>query len=258
MTLLLGFRGTMTKIPALVSKNFTMKRGTVTMRDRSKNRKPLQRGRNLSIEAIQAIQALKRVSKALIVHEGGGGGGGRESLETVFRSKIRRLIKFDMMAVLEELQKQNEPYLALKVFGEIREEHWYIPQFSVYSDMIRVLASCKLLKEVEQVLVNLQSEKKTFKSDIIGFNHLLMTLIEFGFLESAMDCFRRMQAWGLEPDKSTFSMLIKHLEAKGKVGFSSAVKKEAMECYGALEFLEFGILDAENICDNCDFGPGDA
>lgn len=94
-----------------------MKAGTVTMRDRSKNRKPLQKGRNLSIEAIQAIQALKRVSKASIIHDdvSRGGGGERESLETVFRSKIRRLVKFDMMAVLKELQNQNEPYLALKV-----------------------------------------------------------------------------------------------------------------------------------------------
>ncbi|KAK6119058.1 hypothetical protein DH2020_047208 [Rehmannia glutinosa] len=32
---------------------------SITMRDRSKNRKPLQKGRNLSIEAIQTVQALK-------------------------------------------------------------------------------------------------------------------------------------------------------------------------------------------------------
>lgn len=117
MSLLLPSIPWTTKIPTLMSEKLTMKAGTVTMRDRSKNRKPLQKGRNLSIEAIQAIQALKRVSKASIIHDdvSRGGGGERESLETVFRSKIRRLVKFDMMAVLKELQNQNEPYLALKV-----------------------------------------------------------------------------------------------------------------------------------------------
>lgn len=75
----------------------------VTMRDRSKNPRPLQKGRNLSIEAIQTIQALKRAKK----NEG--------SREQVFDSKFRRLLKLDMMAVLKDLLRQNECLLALKV-----------------------------------------------------------------------------------------------------------------------------------------------
>lgn len=75
----------------------------IKMRDRSKNRKPLQRGRNLSIEAIQAIQSLKRVNQ------------NADLLEQVFDSKFRRLLKFDMMAVLRELLRQNQCFLAMKV-----------------------------------------------------------------------------------------------------------------------------------------------
>ena len=74
------------------------------MRDRGKNRKPLQKGRNLSSEAIQAIQALKRARKS-----------GGAPLEVVLESKIRRLLKIDMMAVLGELQRQDESFLALEV-----------------------------------------------------------------------------------------------------------------------------------------------
>lgn len=77
----------------------------IKMRDRSKNRKPLQRGRNLSIEAIQAVQALKRAHLQNYSH----------SLNQVFESKFRRLLKFDMMAVLRELLRQNQCLLALKV-----------------------------------------------------------------------------------------------------------------------------------------------
>lgn len=73
------------------------------MRDRSKNPRPLQKGRNLSIEAIQTMQALKRAKK----NEG--------SMEQVFDSKFRRLLKLDMMAVLKDLLRQNECLFALKV-----------------------------------------------------------------------------------------------------------------------------------------------
>lgn len=79
-----------------------------TMRDRAKNRKQTQRGRYLSIEAIQAVQALKRAGGLI-----GGGGGG--ALESVLASKVRRLIKGDMVAVLRELLTQGEGLLALQV-----------------------------------------------------------------------------------------------------------------------------------------------
>lgn len=79
---------------------------SITMRDRSKNRKPLQKGRNLSIEAIQTVQALKRAAKHSDV-----------SLEQVYDNNFRRLLKFDMIAVLRELLRQNQCLLALKVSG---------------------------------------------------------------------------------------------------------------------------------------------
>lgn len=86
-------------------------RGTcrITMRDRSSNRRPLQKGRNLSIEAIQTIQALKRANKTKTEEEPSS------LLEQVFVSKFKRLLKLDMMAVLKELLRQNECFLALKV-----------------------------------------------------------------------------------------------------------------------------------------------
>ncbi|XP_034709619.1 uncharacterized protein LOC117932466 isoform X2 [Vitis riparia] len=72
------------------------------MRDRSQNQKPLQRGGSLSIEVIQAVQALKCAKRD------------ESSLEREFESKVRCLLKLDMITVLQQLLNQNECLLALK------------------------------------------------------------------------------------------------------------------------------------------------
>lgn len=74
----------------------------ITMSNRRRERRPLQRGR-ISTETIQAVQALKRAKNDPIL------------LHRLFDSKVRRLIKFDLIALLRELQRQNEALLALQV-----------------------------------------------------------------------------------------------------------------------------------------------
>ncbi|XP_043708946.1 protein THYLAKOID ASSEMBLY 8-like, chloroplastic [Telopea speciosissima] len=200
--------------------------GVITMRDRSKNRKPLQRGRNLSIEAIQTVQALKRAKKDI------------NSLEREMEYKVRRLLKFDLMAVLRELLRQNEPLLALKVFQEVQKEYWYKPQVLLYADMINVLASNGMLEMVERLFLYLKMES-SLDADTEGFTALLKTLIEFGTTRLVMDCFHLMKAVGCEPDKSTFRILIDELELKGETTLSAIVRKEAEKHFGgSLEFLE--------------------
>ncbi|WOK95405.1 pentatricopeptide repeat-containing protein [Canna indica] len=202
---------------------------TTTMRDRAKNRKPTQRGRYLSTEAIQAVQALKRAS--------GVGSNDRCSLERVLAAKVRRLIKGDMVAVLRELQSQGEGLLALEVFEEVRKEHWYKPQLSLYNDMIRVLASCSLTEKVEHVLSYLKMEH--LDADTEGFNLLLRTLLDFGYIQPAMECFRLMKLWESEPDLSTYVILINGLKAKEEIDLSNLVRQEAEQHFGeSLEFLE--------------------
>ena len=79
---------------------------TITMRNRSKNRKPTQRGRYLSTEAIQAVQSLKRAALR---------GGPAASSAAAVEPKLRRLLKADMVAVFRELAAQGEALLALQV-----------------------------------------------------------------------------------------------------------------------------------------------
>ncbi|XP_022763822.1 pentatricopeptide repeat-containing protein At3g46870 [Durio zibethinus] len=203
----------------------------ITMKDRSKNRKPLQKGRNLSIEAIQAVQALKRANRNTY-------NSSLSELERVFDSKFRRLLKFDMMAVLRELLRQNECLLALKVFDDIRKEVWYKPQVLLYADMIAVFASNGLFKEAELVYSYLKTER-SLDPDIMGFNALFNALISFKLTHLLMDCYGLMRAVGCEPDRSSFRILINGLESIGKTSFSAILRQDAQKCYGeSLEFLE--------------------
>ncbi|KAJ6828696.1 putative pentatricopeptide repeat-containing protein [Iris pallida] len=203
-----------------------LRTAVITMRDRAKNRKPTQRGRYLSVEAIQAVQSLK-LSKI----------NGGDSTGRVIGSRIRRLLKRDMVAVLRELLSQGEGMLVLQVFEEVRKEDWYKPQLSIYTDMITVLARNKLIDKVEQICSYLKMER--LEPDTEGYNSLLGTLLEFGFNHTAMDCFRLMKLWECEPEESTYRILINGLESNGEMDLSTAVRHEAEEYFGGqLGFLE--------------------
>ncbi|KAJ0266050.1 Uncharacterized protein HA466_0001130 [Hirschfeldia incana] len=226
----LGFtahRGVCVRSPVL-------RRATVIkMRDRSKNRKPLQRGRMLSIEAIQAVQALKRANTPPPSLSSSS-----SMLDRVIDSKIRRLLKFDMVAVLRELLRQNECSLSLKVFEEIRKEYWYKPQVRQYADMIAVMADNSLLEEVNHLYAAMKSEKG-LTAEIESFNTLLVILLNHKLFELVMDCYAFMQSIGYEPDRDSFRILVQGLESDGEMGLSGIVRKDAHEYYGeSLEFTE--------------------
>ncbi|KAM7479526.1 hypothetical protein LguiA_027739 [Lonicera macranthoides] len=230
----------------------------ITMRDRSSNRRPLQKGRNLSIEAIQTIQALKRANKNKMEEEQSS------VLEQVFVSKFKRLLKLDMMAVLKELIRQNECFLALKafrmreagffgglmeasvdrrmkkeiVFEDVRKEHWYKPQLQLYAEIISVLGSNGLFDKVELLFKDLGMESN-LEPDIKGFNALLESLMSFSIIGLTMECFYLMKSVGCDPDRQTFKILINGLESNGEASLSATVRQEAQKYYGeSLDFLE--------------------
>ncbi|KAI3717063.1 hypothetical protein L1987_68396 [Smallanthus sonchifolius] len=171
----------------------------VTMRDRIKNRKPLQKGRNLSIEAIQTIQSLKRAFKS---------SADVQQQQQVINSKFSRLLKFDMMAILRELLRQDHCLLALMVFMEIQKEHWYKPGVSLYAEIILALGRNNLYDKVDIIVLELKREKDRLEAKTEGFTVLLETLMSYNLVEHAMDCFELMKEVGCEPDRSTFKLLV--------------------------------------------------
>ncbi|KAJ9153274.1 hypothetical protein P3X46_026730 [Hevea brasiliensis] len=218
-----------TSIPP--AKTFLWRRTSMTVnaKGRGDNRKPLQKGRNLSIEAIQAVQALKRSYY---------NSNQSHSFRHVFRSKFSRLLKLDMLAVLRELLRQNHCLLALQVFEDIRKEYWYKPQLSLYNDMIQVMASNGYLKQVEVLCIYLKTESNLL-GETEGFSALMTTLINFKLTRLSMECYDFMKALGYEPDRPTFRMLINGLESIGESGASTILRQDAQNYYGeSLDFLE--------------------
>ncbi|KAI3969630.1 hypothetical protein MKX01_020191 [Papaver californicum] len=190
-----------------------MRSTLIIMRDRGKNRKPLQRGR-VSIEAIQTSQALKRSKKD------------ENSLKQVFETMFRRLVKLDMMAVLRDLQRQNE------------SEYWYKPQVLVYAEMIIFLADNECFDKAELVFMYMKMENG-LEGGVQGFNALLTTFMDFGNVALCMECYELMRKLGCEPDGLTFKILINGLESKGEYGLSVILRQEAEGFFGEdLEFLE--------------------
>ncbi|KAL1803011.1 hypothetical protein ACET3Z_031658 [Daucus carota] len=201
-------------------------RMTITMRDRSKNRKPLQKGRNLSIEAIQTVQALKRVKDD------------DASLHRVFGTKFSRLLRLDMIAVLKELIRQDQCLLAFKAFEDIQNEHWYKPKLLLYAELISVFGRNEMFDKLELVFRKLEDEI-SIEPDIEGFNAILETLLSFGIIGLTMECFYLMKSKGCEPDRSTFKILISGLESKKETSLSVTIREEAEKAYGSpFEILE--------------------
>ncbi|XP_009767793.1 protein THYLAKOID ASSEMBLY 8, chloroplastic-like [Nicotiana sylvestris] len=199
----------------------------ISMRDRSKNRKPLQKGRNLSIEAIQAVQALKRAKQ-----------NGESALEQVFNSKITRLLKNDLIAVLRELIRQNQCLLALKVFEEVQTEISYRPQLKLYAEMVSCLGSNGFLEEIKYLIMALKMDS-SLPPDIEGFYALLESLLKFNLSSLALEVFYLMKLRGCDPDKLTFKLLINGLESNEETDLSAFVRQEAEKYYGhSLNFLD--------------------
>ncbi|KAJ8639393.1 hypothetical protein MRB53_016087 [Persea americana] len=175
-------------------------------------RKPLWRGRVLSTEAIQAVQSLKLAKSA-------------SKLEDVFDSKISRLLKADLIATLEELQRQNEWEIALKVFDFVRKEEWYRPDLSLYCGMIFVMGNNKLTGIAEALFSKLQ--KEGLEPDTRAYTEMIGAFLQVGMVEKAMETYRLMKESGCEPDKLTLTILIRNLEKAGEEELASSVMKDS-------------------------------
>ncbi|CAN6476674.1 unnamed protein product [Victoria cruziana] len=201
-----------------------------TMRDRRKNWRPLQKGRNLSLEAIQTLHFLK-LSKNDEVLRG-----------RVLETKVRRLIKVDMVAVLRELLRQDECLLALQVFDDVRKEYWYKPQVLLYGEIISALLRNVMTENAKVILSMMKTEISA--ADDEGLNSLVKTLLEFNMPGMATECFVLMKEVGSEPNKSTFEALVNYMDAKGEFDFSSSIRREAEKQFGVL--WDFLIAEEQN------------
>lgn len=108
----------------------------------------LWRGKNkiMGREGLLVVKELKRLKKD------------NERVQKFMKTHVARLLKSDLLAVLAEFQRQDEIFLALKIFDAVRKEIWYKPDMFLYKDMLITLARNKKGEEAMQVWKDMKAE----------------------------------------------------------------------------------------------------
>lgn len=182
------------------------------------NRGPMIRGRTLSTEAILAIQALKRA------------GGDETKIDAIISGPVSRLIKSDLLAALAELQRQDRPRLALKLFLAARRELWYRPDPALYAQMVSALNRNQMSSEIDVLVSDLIEEQEgkdeTFVHDIRGVARLVKSLLAAGKGEAVKEMYGLMKRRGCRPDEFLFRLMIRGLRRLGEIDAADEVEKD--------------------------------
>ncbi|KAJ4951236.1 hypothetical protein NE237_028068 [Protea cynaroides] len=183
------------------------------------NRGPLHRGRVLSIEAIQAVQALKRAERM-----------DQTQIDEQVSKTLSRLIKQDLVASLKELIRQDRCHLALKVYEIMRSEHWYKTDCSLYADLVSTLARKGMTEEIDR-LISVDLERDGLGvSEERGLSRLVKALIAAERTESLMTVYGLMKrgGWGSASaaDECVVKVLSRGLRRLGEQRVAEEVEME--------------------------------
>ncbi|KAK1305169.1 Pentatricopeptide repeat-containing protein [Acorus calamus] len=161
-------------------------------------RGPLWRGKKLiGKEAIFVILGLKRYK------------GDEEKLEEFMKSHVSRLLKLDMIAVLSELERQQEVFLALKIFEVMQKEDWYKPDVYLYKDLIVTLARNQKMEEAMQVWESMRNEN--LFPDSQTYTEVIRGFLRYGSPADAMNIYEDMKKSPDPPEETPFRVLLKGL-----------------------------------------------
>ncbi|KAL6537517.1 hypothetical protein OROMI_026051 [Orobanche minor] len=162
------------------------------------NRGPLLKGRILSIEAIQAIQSLKRAHRS-----------DPTSLPTHLLS---RLLKSDLTAAMKELLRQDQSAIAAKVFSTVRVE--YGADLDMYAELVVALARNGLKDEID-LLIDEMDDGGFRCDESKGLLRLVVALIGAGRKRSTVRIYGIMKRSGYEMDDYLGKVLSKGLRRFG-------------------------------------------
>ncbi|KAK9940639.1 hypothetical protein M0R45_017289 [Rubus argutus] len=161
-------------------------------------RGPLWRGKKLiGKEALYVISGLKRFKDD------------EEKLEKFMKSHVLRLLKLDMIAVLTELERQEEVTLAIKVFKVIRKQDWYKPDVYLYKDLIISLAKSKKMDDV--MLLWECMKKEDLFPDSQTYTEVIRGFLSSGSPADAMNIYEDMKQSPDPPEELPFRILLKGL-----------------------------------------------
>ncbi|OWM76495.1 protein THYLAKOID ASSEMBLY 8, chloroplastic [Punica granatum] len=183
-------------------------------------RGPLVKGRTLSIEAIQAVQSLKRAKRS-------------NSADASFIGKtLSRLIKSDLVAALRELLRQGECALALFVLAALRSEYPGGTEYlSLYADVAHALARSGEAEAIDELVAELERDGGAVDCrDRKGLGRLLTAVIGAERRESTVRICGMMRRSGWEStctvDEHVVKVLIRGLRKFGEVGLVEEIERE--------------------------------
>ncbi|TKY64466.1 Pentatricopeptide repeat-containing protein [Spatholobus suberectus] len=180
-------------------------------------RGPLMKGRILSIEAIQAIQTLKRLHRT-----------NPPNLSQLVSNTLTRLIKFDLLATLRELLRQQHCTIALRVFSTLRSE--YGADLSLYAEMVQALAAADMSDDVDRLILDLEEGSGIPCDDPKGLVSLIKAVIAAKSRESTVRIYGLMKKSGYgsvtEPDEYVVKVLVNGLRSLGEVALAKELEDQ--------------------------------
>ncbi|KAF5466576.1 hypothetical protein F2P56_016493 [Juglans regia] len=191
------------------------------------NRGPLVKGRVLSIEAINAIQAIKRAHSS----------SDPTDLPNLLSKTLPRLIKSDLLATLRELLRQDRCALALHAFSAFRSE--YQPDLSLYADVASALARNGMAEDIDRLICDMEKDcgGALQCDDDKGLTRLIKAVIGADRRESTVRIYGMMKqskwSYGFEADEYVVRVLSKGLRRLGEEGLADEVKREFAKVSGA-------------------------
>ncbi|KAK2435895.1 Protein THYLAKOID ASSEMBLY 8-like, chloroplastic [Trifolium repens] len=161
-------------------------------------RGPLWRGKKLiGKEALYVISGLKRFKDD------------EEKLPKFIKTHVLRLLKMDLIAVLTELERQQEVSLALMVFKVMQKQDWYKPDIFLYKDLIIALARAKRMDDVLQMWESMK--KEDLFPDSQTYTEVIRGFLSSGSPADAMNIYEDMKNSPDPPEELPFRILLKGL-----------------------------------------------
>lgn len=158
----------------------------------------LWRGKKLlGKEALFVIQGMKRFKD------------NEEKLTKFIKAHVMRLLKLEKITVLNELERQEEVGLALKMFKLIEKEDWFKPDVFLYKDLIISLAKSQKMEEAMQVWDGMK--KKELFPDSQTYAEVIRGFLKYGSPADAMNIYEDMKKSPDPPEELPFRALLKGL-----------------------------------------------
>lgn len=132
-----------------------------------------------------------------------------EKLDKFIKTHVLRLLNMDMVAVLNELERQEEVHLAVKMFWIIHKQDWYKPDVYIYKDLIIALAKCKMMDEAMQLWDSMR--KEDLFPDSQTYTEVIRGFLSDGSPSDAMNIYEDMKQSSDPPEELPFRILLNGL-----------------------------------------------